>query len=132
MIKIVTTPPPHWDELSKTFGVKWEGNLVVTYGDTIHCPTGVIAPDVLVHEMVHVEQMKGKDPKECIEKYMKDPKYRRECEVAAYKAQVAFLESTVTDTAKLYCLKHKIIKSMVNNYNGIFTLHEASDILNQS
>lgn len=131
MIKILTTPPPHWDKLAKTFGVKWKGNLVCTYGENIHCPTGKIAPDVLVHEMVHVEQMRGKDPAECIDRYMNEPMYRRRCEIAAYKAQAAFLEATEKNTSKLWCMKHKIAKSMEKNYGGVFTYHEASAILNQ-
>ena len=131
MITILTTPPPHWEQLSKTFGVKWEGNLVCTFGENIHCPTGKIPPDVLVHELVHVEQMRGKDPKECIDRYMTDKSYRRECEVAAYKVQASFLEQTITNPEKLFCLKHKIAKSMVTNYGGIFTIDEASAILNQ-
>lgn len=127
---IHTTPPPNWDKLSKAFGVKWEGNHVVTYGGEIYCAAGKVDPDVLVHEMVHVEQQKGQDMEALSERYMNDVEYRREVETAAHKAQCAFLEATITDPAELWCKKYTYAKIMARMYNGAFTMESASGIMN--
>lgn len=129
MIQILTTPPPNWDKLGTAFGVKWEGNLVVTYAGQIYCPSGKVAPDVLVHEMVHVEQQKGKDMELLLERYMTDINFLREVETPAFKAQAAFLDATIPDEAKLWCVKYNIAKRMVEMYKGAFTLDTASAIM---
>lgn len=128
---IHTTPPPNWPELSASFGgVKWEGNLVVTYAGQIHCPSGKVAPDVLVHEMVHVEQQKGQDMEALSERYMNDIEYMREVETDALKAQCAFLEATIKDPSELWCKKYAIAKVVAKMYKGAFTMESASAIMN--
>lgn len=128
MIEIVTTPPENWPELSKTFNVKWEGDIAVTYGGKIHCPTGVLAPDVLVHEMVHVEQQKGQDMNILIHRYMTDKEYLLRVETAAFSAQQAFIDATMPE-AQAWCRKYKIAKLMVQMYKGVFTMETASAIM---
>jgi hypothetical protein len=130
MITILTTPPPNWDKLASSFKVKWEGNLVVTYAGQIHCPSGKVAPDVLVHEMVHVEQQKGKDMELLLERYMTDIDLLREVETPAFKAQAAFLEATIPDKSELWCKKYRIAKRMVEMYKDAFTFDTASAIIN--
>lgn len=127
---IHTTPPPNWDKLSKAFGVKWEGNHVVTYAGEIYCPSGKVPPDVLVHEMVHVEQQRGQDMEALSERYMNDVEYRREVETAAHKAQCAFLEVTIKDPSALWCKKYTYAKMMARMYKGAFTMETASAIMN--
>lgn len=128
---ILTTPPPNWEKLSVSFGgVKWEGNLVVTYAGQIYCPSGKVAPDVLVHEMVHVRQQQGQDMEALLERYMNDLDYMREVETEAFKAQAAFLESTISDSTELWCKKYAIAKQMVRMYKKAFTLETASAIMN--
>lgn len=127
---IHTTPPPNWEKLSKAFGVKWEGNHVVTYAGEIYCPSGKVDPDVLVHELVHVMQQKGQDMEALSERYMNDVGYRREVETAAHKVQCAFLEATITDPAELWCKKYTYAKTMARMYNGAFTMESASAIMN--
>jgi hypothetical protein len=128
MIEIVTTPPPNWDELSKTFNVKWEGNVVVTYGGIIHCPSGKVAPDVLVHEMVHVEQQKGEDMDILIHRYMTDREYLKRVETEAFTAQQAFIDATMSPD-RAWCYKYRIAKMMADRYKGIFTMETASAIM---
>lgn len=129
MIEIITTPPPQWDELSKNFNVKWEGYVVLTYGGKIYCPTGIIAPDVLVHELVHVEQQKGKDMRELLQRYMTDIEFLKSVEIPAFKAQAAFLDATLPE-AEAWCKKRQIAKVMVSMYKGAFTMETASGIMN--
>lgn len=129
MITIHTTPPPNWAELSASFGVKWEGSLVVTYACEIYCPSGEVAPDVLVHEMVHVEQQRGMDMEIMLQRYMNDVEYLKSVEIPAFKAQAAFIDATLPE-AQAWCRKYKIAKTMVNMYKGAFTMETASGIMN--
>lgn len=130
MTTIHTEPPKEWDKLSKAFGgMKWEGNIVVTYAGQIHCPSGKVAPDVIVHEMVHVEQQKGQDMKLLLERYMNDIDYLREVETAAFKAQAAFIDATMPE-AEAWCRKYRIVKQMVKMYKTAFTFESASCIMN--
>lgn len=129
MIKIYTTPPPNWEALSKSFGgIKWEGNFCVTYAGKIHCPSGEVAPDTLVHEMVHVEQQRGMDMEIMIERYMNDIDYLRKVETEAFKAQAAFIDATMPE-AQAWCHKYKIVKQMVKMYKSAFTKETASAIM---
>lgn len=128
MIKIVTIPPPNWDKLAAAFKVKWEGDLVVTYAGVIHCPSGRIATDVLVHELVHVEQQSGKDMEEMLERYTNDVKYVKEVETPALRAQAAFIDATLPE-AEAWCKKYAIAKRVAEMYRGAFTMETASAIM---
>lgn len=127
-MRILTTPPPNWDKLSAAFKVKWEGGIVVTYAGQIHCPSGHLEPDVLVHEMVHVEQQRGLDMEVLIHRYMTDIDYLRSVEIPAFKAQAAFIDATMPE-AKAWCRKYAIAKRMVEMYKGAFTEETASAIM---
>ena len=128
MVEIVTTPPPNWDKLSAVFNVKWEGNLVATYGGVIHCPSGKVEPHVLVHELVHVEQQRGKDMEALITRYMTDMQYVKEVETPAFKAQAAFIDATMPES-EAWCKKYSIAKRMAEMYKGAFTMETASAIM---
>lgn len=129
MITIHSTPPPNWDKLSASFGVKWEGNLVVTYAGQIHCPSGRVDPDILVHELVHVEQQRGQDMELLLHRYMNDVNYLREVETAAFTAQAAFIDATLPES-KAWCRKYQLAKQMVKMYKTAFTFETASAIMN--
>jgi len=128
MITIHTTPPPNWDELGASFNVEWKGNLVVTYAGQIHCPAGKISPDVLVHEMVHVEQQKGQDMELLLQRYINDPLYVKTVEEPAFRAQAAFLDATLPEP-EAWCKKYRIAKRMVEMYKTSFTFETASAIM---
>lgn len=129
MITIHTTPPQDWEKLSASFGgVKWQGNLVVTYAGQIHCPSGKVAPDILVHELVHVEQQRGQDMAVLLERYMNDVEYLREVETAAFKAQASFIDATFPPE-QAWCKKYQIVKLMVKMYKTAFTFETASAIM---
>lgn len=130
MIKIHTEPPAIWEELGRSFNVKWEGNLVVTYDGKIHCPSGRVKSDVLVHELVHIEQQKGQDCRKMVHRYMNDIEYMKSMEIPAFKAQAAFLDATVADKSQLWCRKYMIAKQMVRMYKTAFTFETASGIMN--
>lgn len=128
MIEIITTPPPHWETISKSFNAKWDGSCVITYDGKIYSPRGFVDPDVLVHEMVHVEQQKGKDMNELIQLYMNDIEFMKSVEIPAFKAQAAFIDATLPET-QAWCKKYAIAKTMVRMYKGAFTMETASGIM---
>jgi len=103
--------------------------MIVTYGGVIYTKSGEVAPDFLVHELVHVEQQKGWHPEKYLEEFIGNPAFRKEVETAAYRAQAVFLESTISDKAELFCRKYKLQKAMLSNYGNIFRVEEANKIL---
>ena len=129
-LTIITGQPPQWDKLGTSFGVKWQGNIVVTYAGKIYCPSGSIAPDVLVHELVHVQQQKNQDMNVMLERYMNDIDYLREIETPAFKAQAAFIDATYTNLDEAWCKKYNTAKRMVQMYKSAFTFETASAIMN--
>lgn len=97
-MKFSKETPPIWDRLEKTFGVKWGGNLCVTYGDTVHHSVPLNA-HVIVHESVHSRRQK--DPADWWEHYFRDSKFRFWEELLAFRAQYQFLEKTTRDRNEL-------------------------------
>lgn len=84
-----TNKPANWDYLVKQFpNIKWE-NIVVTYGGVIHSKHP-LPPDVLAHEMVHVEQQQGIDKDEYVERFISDKNFRYEMELKAYQVQLRY------------------------------------------
>lgn len=131
MIEVDKNPPECWPTLEKAFGVKWEASIVCTCDGKIHAPAGVVSPSVYVHELVHVEQQRRMTWPLYLKRYLADPDFIRSVETEAYKAQAAFLEATIRDATELWCVKHRLAKSIAGGYNGLFTYEQASDILNQ-
>lgn len=132
MIEVDKNPPECWPTLEKVFGVKWEASIVCTCDGKIHSPAGVISPATYVHELVHVEQQRRMTWPLYLKRYLNDESFRKTVETEAYRAEAAFLEATIRDEHELWCVKHRIAKSMEGGYNGLFTYEEASDILNQN
>lgn len=128
-MEIITTPPPNWDKIAKSFGIKkWEGSFVLTYAGKIYAPSGYVAPDVLVHEMVHVEQQRGQDMETMLDLYLNDINYLISIETLAFRAQAAFIDATMPE-AQAWCRKYAIAKRMVEMYKGAFTEETASGIM---
>lgn len=121
--------PKCWDRLERAFGVRWNEGMIVTYAGVIHTPAETIAPDFLVHELVHVKQQEGIDPDLYLEKYISDQFFRRYTESRAYEIQAAFLNATIKDPDELFCRKHALAKTMVRNYGDIFCYEDAIIIL---
>lgn len=103
-MKISHEKPPNWEILVARFGVSW-GNVVVTYGDTIHCKA-TLPPDLLAHESVHIEQQKN--PEEWWKRYMEDTTFRREQEIAGYKAQMKYLKTVLKNRNDLHRVRVRI------------------------
>lgn len=130
MIEVIHTPPECWPKLADAFGLKWEGNVVLTYGAQIYSPLKEIQPRTLVHELVHVEQQKGQNMEDWLELYLTSSDFVRDVEGPAFAAEAAFLEATITNEAELWCKKYRLAKTMARMYRNAFTLESASGIIN--
>lgn len=103
-MKVVTGTPPNYKEILKVFPqLEKDKRVVFCYGDTIYAPGGArgITPDLEAHEAVHMRQQVygwlGTGPKRWWKKYLKDPKFRLEQELEAYRAQYQFYKEVVSD-----------------------------------
>ena len=102
--KISQKPPPIYKLAQEKFGVDFNKGVVFTYGDTIHVANGRLSPDLLVHELTHVEQQQnfpgGKEA--WWELYLKDEKFRFNQEIKAYQAQYKKVCMDTKDKNKRY------------------------------
>lgn len=100
-VKYSTDKPPVWDKLVEQFNPNWE-RTAVAYGDTIHAKYD-LPKDVDVHERIHLRQQgyTKAGAKKWYEKYLKDPTFRYEQELEAYREQYKYLSTTIKDRNEL-------------------------------
>lgn len=123
------TKPPCWDRLVEVFKVNWVPGVTVTYGGEIYTFDSELKDDVLVHEAVHVQQQKGIDPDEYVERYIADLEFRKKVETEAFIVHMAFLRSTMPDDAKLFARLYTCLKSFAATVGC--TTQEADHILSR-
>lgn len=90
--------PPIWDECNAKF--KLVHGTVFTYGNTLYNPDGIeISKDLFIHEQKHAQQQAWNETVAKIwwARYLEDPQFRLEQEVAAYAAQYRYICSVVKD-----------------------------------
>jgi len=95
-MKIVEGWPPNIDYLAEHFPKIREGRAYICYGDTLYNPTGLPISDACVaHEEAHsVRQLAYKGgPDAFVERYIKDPSFRRDEEAIGYAAELRYLVS---------------------------------------
>jgi hypothetical protein len=87
---IIGQYPPNYEAICKRIPyVKKHPAIIFTYGDTIYSPkVAMLRPDLLAHEGVHVERQS--DPVEWWNKYLADPAFRLQEELAAYRVQYQY------------------------------------------
>jgi hypothetical protein len=109
-MKISTDIPKIYSKIHEKFGVNWDDGLAITYGDTVYAKFP-LAPDVAVHETIHIEQQKiGAD--EWWKNYMESEQFRFDQEVPAYQAQVKFLRLKIKDRNQLFQSITKLAKDL--------------------
>lgn len=106
-MKVLNEKPPIWDEARAAFDFN-EGTTIFTYGDTIYNPAGInVTLDLRAHEEVHEVQqaamktMLSSGPKNWWKQYIKDPEFRFQQELEAYRAQYQFVKRTIKDRNQL-------------------------------
>ena len=87
---IIKSVPPIFAKLKKQFGVNWDDGICVAYGDKIYTKYD-IAPDVLIHEEVHLQQQKEIGVEKWWNLYLNNKNFRMNQEIEAHKKQAEFL-----------------------------------------
>lgn len=91
-MKIVIGPPPNYDDIVRAFGPV-SRTAYFAWGETIYTRQARQDIDlgVVRHESVHSQQQKRVGgPEIWWRRYLADPVFRREQEIPAYRAQLAF------------------------------------------
>ena len=116
--------PPNYKEIEEVLHPR--RSAVFTYGDTIYIPyyEGSLSYDLIVHEETHKRQQ-GAKPDLWWTMYLKDPKFRLNQEVEAYRNQYRFFAKGRDRNMAykfLYIIAHDLSSAM---YGNIITHEEA-------
>ncbi len=89
-MQIINADPPLLEELDAAFNIKGKA-VYFTFGDKIYNPKGKdISPALMAHEQVHCDRQ-GDDVDGWWRKYIDDPKFRLEEELAAHRVEYQFI-----------------------------------------
>lgn len=131
-MKISMQKPPIYERLEEAFGKGlWERGVLITYGDTVHCAKGSMSADLQEHEQVHIDRQAAYPGGHVAwwERYLIDPKFRLEEELAAYRVQVAYINRYTPNKRKRQDKLHWIAKSMSESYGDMITYGQARNLL---
>lgn len=136
-MKISNTVPPNFEAIVKVFPhVIANINIVYTYGDTIHVPSGKpeLMPDLLAHEEIHFKQQTapGMTPEKWWAKYLKDPKFRLEQEIQAYQTQYLMAKSKYARSRAKNILKQVAGDLSSGLYGDLLTFDEAKKLIEEA
>lgn len=126
--------PPCWQKIVDFFPDDaeriWKEGMAITYGDTVYSKYK-LRPDVAVHEMVHIEQQKGIDKDEFVDRYLSDPVFRIHVEEPAYKAQAEYIKDCVSDRNLRFRLIHQLALALSGPmYGKMMSYSDALKLLN--
>lgn len=134
-MKIEHAFPPNWEDIKAVLNVDAD-HTIFTYGDTIYNPGGFRVDEALLaHEMVHQSQQNGlgeDGPAKWWDRFLKDPKWRLEQEIEAYRVQWREAQKGITDrNAKAAYLRQ--ISGIIAGptYGNLLTPAEAMRLLTQ-
>jgi hypothetical protein len=121
--------PPNYEKIKKVFNLTSD-TIVFTYGDTIYNPSGnAFEKHLVVHESHHIKQQ-GEDPAGWWDRYLKDPEFRLNQELACYKKQYHFYRklgySYRTDLKFLYTIAKDLSGPM---YGNMITFEKAMKLI---
>lgn len=125
-MKTLKAYPPNFDQIVAAIpGATHEG-IVFTYGDTCYNPSGEEIQDHLeAHEQVHMNQQAEVGAEEWWTEYLKNPKFRLEQEVEAYRAQYKFVNKTYGRGEGTFILKQVAIDLASPMYGSILNRKQA-------
>ena len=131
-MKMSQEKPKIYQKLAEKFGVDWDNNLIITYGDTIHCKIKNLEPHVIIHEEVHIKQQKEYGVAEWWNRYIDDEVFRLSQEVEAYKKQVNYIREHTEDMnrqRRRIWLKQIAIWLSGPMYGNLLTYEKAVEVL---
>ena len=130
-MKIVYFYPPNIKEISEKF--KLRKTVVFTYGNIIYNPgRGKITDDLKVHESTHMrQQAKGPwyGPELWWKEYLKNPAFRLDQEVEAYRNQLIYFKSKNHDVRKVLAFKDKLARDLSSEIYGNLVHYQTADRL---
>jgi len=115
-VQVVKGLPPNFVDICLALGFTPPDTVVYAWEDRVYSPSGAeLPPELEVHESVHFDQQAAQGGAEMWwAKYLRDPAFRLEQEVEAYRAQIASLPTrdlrracrrrVSKDLARLYAL----------------------------
>ena len=116
-MKLSKDKPPNYDKISKAFDLSKKKGIAFTYGDTLYSPENDNIPDHLwAHEETH-EKQQGDDPEVWWDKYIKDPGFRLDQELKAYRNQLNFARKKYTRKQRIELL-NSIAKDLSSEIYG--------------
>lgn len=130
-MKISRELPPNYDELKEKFEFDLT-TAVFTHGETIYCPGGGwVDPSLIAHEELHMlqqDEMGG--PSNWWRKWIDDPKFRMEQELAAYRLQYKNICLNVSDRELVTKCLHSFALDLASpQYGEVITYGEAFRLL---
>lgn len=127
-MKILQSYPPNIDQIKEHFNPS--PTAVFTYAPNIYSPSTIDLPIHLqVHEQMHLSQQ-GDNPQDWWDNYIKDPQFRLDQEVEAYRAQYKKLSNNMKNLTKLEReLAFLIIDLSGPMYGYMVSLKEAKELI---
>jgi hypothetical protein len=90
--RVLKMYPPNIGRITRAIPYARKPGVIFTYGDTIYNPAGTtLPPELIAHEMVHIEQQHGVDPEVWWGMYLGDQRFRLGMEIPAHKAELDYL-----------------------------------------
>ena len=125
-MRLSPNKPPNYDQFKQFFPGFEKHEPVFVYGDVIYNPFNRdLTPDVVFHEEVHSRQQ-GKNPEFWYSRYFREPHFRLEQEVEAYRAQYAFVNKRVKDRELKAFFLHQLSTALASPlYGNLVTREEA-------
>lgn len=79
--------PPNYREIARLFPVRGQA-VIFAYGDTVYLTNGATLTEPLrVHEAVHIDRQRGRDPADWWRSYLTSPTFRFAEELPAHRAE---------------------------------------------
>ena len=114
---VIHKPPLIYFKLKKQFKVNWDNGIIITYFPHIYYKWN-LNDAKYVHESVHLRQQSEMGVELWWDKYCADPQFRLSQEVEAYKAEVEFIRTTVSDTRERFKMIREIAKELAGPIYG--------------
>jgi hypothetical protein len=123
-MKVKNEKPPVYDAVKKLLDFE-DQHTIFTYGEYIYNPAGVaLTLDLHAHEEVHMRQQMAMNvmgklgPRRWWKRYLKDPQFRFEQELEAYRAQYQFAKRNIKDRNALHDYLVRVARTLASPMYG--------------
>lgn len=125
-MKLSTERPPNYHLFQQFFPGFEKHQPIFCYGDTIYNPFDrEVTPDLVAHEAIHSKQQ-GNNPEFWYSRYFREPRFRLEQEVEAYKTQYQIVKKHSKDRELNSWFLHQLSLDLASPlYGNLVTQQEA-------